>query len=211
MTFKKYNLEEILNTSSLEEIIVEYGVDLERSSNDYIAHCPFHDDVKTKSFRLYTNTNSWSCFGCRRGGTVFDFIMFYDEVPFGKAVETLAIRAGISASALGDLNISYTNIAYDYAELLKDIEIESVKLLRKKYFYLKTRCNIEQNNELYNKIDNIWKWYDATRVKFDKRILNLKYLKREERAVKEQETYTFLINKLKDFYQAFVKKTEELV
>ncbi len=35
-------------------------------------HCPFHDD-RTPSLRLYeTGHRGWFCFGCGRGGDVYD-------------------------------------------------------------------------------------------------------------------------------------------
>jgi hypothetical protein len=34
--------------------------------------CPFHDPDRTPSLQLYDD-GSWYCFGCRRGGSIYQF------------------------------------------------------------------------------------------------------------------------------------------
>jgi hypothetical protein len=50
--------------------------------------CPLHED-KNPSFIIYTDSNSWHCFSCNRGGSVIDFIMHLQGKTFVQAVKYL--------------------------------------------------------------------------------------------------------------------------
>jgi len=50
--------------------------------------CPFHNE-RTPSFKIYTDKNSFWCYGCSQGGTAVDYIMIRDDVDFLEAVKTL--------------------------------------------------------------------------------------------------------------------------
>lgn len=42
------------------------------------ARCPFSDHQdRTPSFVVWTETQTWKCFGCGRGGDVFSFLMYF--------------------------------------------------------------------------------------------------------------------------------------
>ena len=43
--------------------------------------CPFHNE-KTPSFTIFTETNSYYCFGCKIGGDVIDFVMKTQNLNF---------------------------------------------------------------------------------------------------------------------------------
>lgn len=62
-------------------------------------HCPAHVD-KTASLKIYIKTDSWSCFSCRRGGTVIDLYMHFMQVDFKTANQELAQMFGISTEPL---------------------------------------------------------------------------------------------------------------
>lgn len=53
-----------------------------------IGKCPFHEE-RTASFDIYRQTNSYFCFGCKKGGDVIDFIMRLRHISFMEAVEYL--------------------------------------------------------------------------------------------------------------------------
>ena len=86
-------LEQIKNSLDISEIIGD-RVKLRRSSRGYEGLCPFHDE-RTPSFHVYTDTQSYYCFGCHEAGNIFTFIMKTDNLTFPEAVKTLADRAGI--------------------------------------------------------------------------------------------------------------------
>jgi DNA primase len=57
--------------------------------------CPFHKE-KTPSFHVSDQKGLWYCFGCHRGGDIFDFIQEAENLSFSQAVIFLAKEAGIS-------------------------------------------------------------------------------------------------------------------
>jgi len=50
--------------------------------------CPFHTE-KDASFTIYTDQNSWYCYGCHNGGSVVDYVMMQQNVNFLEAVKVL--------------------------------------------------------------------------------------------------------------------------
>jgi len=63
-------------------------LDLKPSGRNFVALCPFHEE-KTPSFYLYTETNSFVCFGCQEKGDVIKFKMLLDGLDFKEAVNEL--------------------------------------------------------------------------------------------------------------------------
>ena len=57
--------------------------------------CPFHGE-KTPSFTVSEEKGIYHCFGCHAGGSVFHFLMQYDQLTFPEAVERVAKRYGIA-------------------------------------------------------------------------------------------------------------------
>jgi len=55
--------------------------------------CPFHDDEQTWSLTVYPETNSWYCFGCGRGGDIFNFLT-EKGMTFRQAFEWCKLRVG---------------------------------------------------------------------------------------------------------------------
>jgi hypothetical protein len=58
---------------------------LRKSSNNFISLCPLHNE-KTPSFYIYTNTNSFHCFGCGEGGDGIKLIRALNNYSFQEAV-----------------------------------------------------------------------------------------------------------------------------
>src|SRR4029077_7030369 len=59
------------------------------------ALCPFHQE-KTPSFTVSSQRQTFHCFGCGAGGSVFRFVMDYEHIDFPVAVHKLAARVGIA-------------------------------------------------------------------------------------------------------------------
>jgi len=53
------------------------------------AHCPFHHPDKEPSFKIYSETNRYYCFGCQASGDVIDLYMKLHNVDFPQAVRKL--------------------------------------------------------------------------------------------------------------------------
>ena len=85
--------EQIRDSLDIADIIGE-RVKLRRSSRGYSGLCPFHEE-DTPSFHVYTDTQSYYCFGCHEAGNIFTFLMKADNLSFPEALKILAYRAGI--------------------------------------------------------------------------------------------------------------------
>ncbi|MDP7088469.1 MAG: DNA primase [Dehalococcoidia bacterium] len=97
-------VDEVKSRSDILQVISEY-VDLDTSSHQPKALCPFHVE-RTPSFVIYPENGSWRCFGsCSEGGDVISFVMKRENMSFAQALENLADRAGIKREVF-DKNVS---------------------------------------------------------------------------------------------------------
>ena len=87
---------EIKQKVNLVDLIGE-TVQLRKAGTSYKGLCPFHGE-KTASFTVTPSRESWKCFGCGRGGDVFNFVMERDSIDFVEALRRLAQRAGVELS-----------------------------------------------------------------------------------------------------------------
>ncbi len=62
--------------------------------------CPFHSE-KTPSFTVTPEMGLFKCFGCGKGGDLFSFVQFRENVEFMEAMRMLADRAGVDLGAVG--------------------------------------------------------------------------------------------------------------
>jgi DNA primase len=92
-TIPTENIEQIAAANDIVEVIGSY-FPLKRAGSSYKALCPFHQE-KTPSFNVSSQRQSFHCFGCGAGGSVFRFVMDYEHLDFPSAVKKLAARAGI--------------------------------------------------------------------------------------------------------------------
>ncbi len=86
-------IEQIAAANDIVEVINSY-FPLKRAGANFKALCPFHQE-KTPSFHVSPQRQTFHCFGCGVGGSVFRFVMDYEHVDFPSAVRKLAARVGI--------------------------------------------------------------------------------------------------------------------
>jgi DNA primase len=87
-------IEQIAAGNDIVEVIGSY-FPLKRAGANFKALCPFHQE-KSPSFMVSPSRQTFHCFGCGAGGSVFRFVMDYEHVDFPAAVRKLAARAGIT-------------------------------------------------------------------------------------------------------------------
>jgi DNA primase len=86
-------IEQVAAANDIVEVIGSY-FPLRRAGSSYRALCPFHQE-KTPSFHVNPARQTFKCFGCGTGGSIFRFVMEYEHVDFPTSVRRLAARAGI--------------------------------------------------------------------------------------------------------------------
>jgi DNA primase len=93
-TIPSETIEQIAAANDIVEVIGSY-FPLKRAGTNFKALCPFHQE-KTPSFTVSPSRQTFHCFGCGVGGSVFRFVMDYEHTDFPSAVRKLAARSGIT-------------------------------------------------------------------------------------------------------------------
>jgi DNA primase len=86
-------IDEVRAATDIVDVISRY-IPLKHSGANYVAVCPFHPD-KSPSLTVWPGTQTFRCFGCGKGGTVFHFLVERERMSFPEAVRSLAREAGI--------------------------------------------------------------------------------------------------------------------
>jgi DNA primase len=86
-------IERIAASNDIVEVIGSH-FPLKRAGATYKALCPFHQE-RSPSFTVNSHKQLFKCFGCGAGGSVYRFVMLYENLSFIEAVRKLAARAGI--------------------------------------------------------------------------------------------------------------------
>ncbi|MBN2625916.1 MAG: DNA primase [Spirochaetales bacterium] len=92
--------EEIKEKINLVEYIGQF-VTLQNRSGRFMGCCPFHKE-KTPSFSVDPDRAYYYCFGCHKGGDIFNFMMEYEKLSFPEALEKAAAKAGVALEKNGD-------------------------------------------------------------------------------------------------------------
>ena len=80
--------EEIKRAANIVELIGQY-VQLKKAGQKYLGLCPFHSE-KDPSFTVSPERQMFHCFGCKKGGDIFNFWMEYHQTSFPQAMRDLA-------------------------------------------------------------------------------------------------------------------------
>lgn len=84
-------MDELYARTDIVSVVSNY-VSLKKDGRRYWGLCPFHNE-KTPSFSVNADLNLYHCFGCKAGGSVVQFVMEMERLPFLDAVKLLAERA----------------------------------------------------------------------------------------------------------------------
>ncbi|MGN5881875.1 DNA primase [Staphylococcus simulans] len=119
MRIEQSVINEIKDKTDILDLVSEY-VKLEKRGRNYIGLCPFHDE-KTPSFTVSEDKQICHCFGCKKGGNVFQFTQEIEGISFVEAVKELGERVNIKVD-VGNSN-EQNQIASDDLMMIKMHEL----------------------------------------------------------------------------------------
>lgn len=93
MAFPSAWMDELLAKNEIVSVISNY-IELKPKGRKLWGLCPLHGE-KTASFSVSPDKQLFYCFGCHAGGTVIQFIMDMERLPFIEAVQFLANRVSM--------------------------------------------------------------------------------------------------------------------
>lgn len=91
-------VEEIKEKLNIADVVGEY-VRLQKRGTNYKGLCPFHNE-KSPSFTVSEEKQFYHCFGCGKGGDVFQFLQDIEGVEFVEALRMLAKKTGVQLRAI---------------------------------------------------------------------------------------------------------------
>ncbi|HDJ3417298.1 TPA: DNA primase [Staphylococcus aureus] len=125
-------INEIKDKTDILDLVSEY-VKLEKRGRNYIGLCPFHDE-KTPSFTVSEDKQICHCFGCKKGGNVFQFTQEIKDISFVEAVKELGDRVNVAVDIEATQSNSNVQIASDDLQM-----IEMHELIQGFYYYALTK------------------------------------------------------------------------
>ena len=94
MLYPQYFIDDLKNRADIVRIIQPYAQDLKKKGANWMACCPFHQE-KTPSFSVNSNKGFYKCFGCGKGGSVYNFLMDIEGLNFPEAIQRVAEISGV--------------------------------------------------------------------------------------------------------------------
>ena len=96
--FPQTFIDDLRRQTDIVRVIQDY-VSLKKKGANWMACCPFHQE-KTPSFSVNPSKDIFYCFGCQKGGSIFNFVMEIERVSFPEAVRIVAEKAGMPLPAM---------------------------------------------------------------------------------------------------------------
>jgi DNA primase len=91
--FPQTFIDDLKRQADIVRVVQDY-VSLKKKGANWMACCPFHQE-KTPSFSVNPAKDIFYCFGCGKGGTVFNFVMEMERVSFPEAIRIVAEKANV--------------------------------------------------------------------------------------------------------------------
>jgi DNA primase len=100
MRYPQTFIDDLRRQADIVRVIQDY-VQLKKKGANWMACCPFHKE-KTPSFSVSPTKEIFYCFGCHKGGSVFNFVMEIERVSFPEAIKVVADKVGMPLPKLID-------------------------------------------------------------------------------------------------------------
>src|SRR5438876_2098853 len=100
MRFPQTFIDDLRRQADIVRVVQDY-VSLKKAGANWVARCPFHKETKP-SFSVNPAKEIFYCFGCQKGGSVFNFIMEIERVTFPEAIKIVAEKSGVPLPKMVD-------------------------------------------------------------------------------------------------------------
>src|SRR5688500_2319817 len=100
MRYPQIFIDDLKRQADIVRVVQDYVV-LKKKGANWMACCPFHKE-KTPSFSVSPAKEIFYCFGCHKGGSVFNFVMEIERVAFPDAIRIVAEKSGVPLPKLVD-------------------------------------------------------------------------------------------------------------
>ena len=100
MRFPQTFIDDLRRQADIVRVVQDY-VSLKKTGANWVARCPFHKETKP-SFSVNPAKDIFYCFGCQKGGSVFNFVMEIERVTFPEAIKIVAEKTGLPLPRMVD-------------------------------------------------------------------------------------------------------------
>ena len=100
MRYPQTFIDDLKRQADIVRVVGDY-VQLKKKGANWMACCPFHKE-KTPSFSVSPAKEIFYCFGCHKGGSVFNFVMEMERIAFPEAIKLVAEKSGVPLPKLVD-------------------------------------------------------------------------------------------------------------
>ncbi|HEX7331269.1 MAG TPA: DNA primase [Pyrinomonadaceae bacterium] len=100
MRYPQTFIDDLKRQADIVRVVQDY-VQLKKKGANWMACCPFHKE-KTPSFSVSPAKEIYYCFGCHKGGSVFNFVMEIERVNFPEAIKIVADKIGMPLPKMVD-------------------------------------------------------------------------------------------------------------
>ena len=100
MRYPQTFIDDLKRQADIVRVVQDY-VQLKKKGANWMACCPFHKE-KTPSFSVSPAKEIFYCFGCHKGGSVFNFVMEIERVAFPEAIRIVADKVGMPLPKMVD-------------------------------------------------------------------------------------------------------------
>ncbi|HZH91451.1 MAG TPA: DNA primase [Pyrinomonadaceae bacterium] len=100
MRFPQTFIDDLKRQADIVRVVQDY-VSLKKKGANWMACCPFHQE-KTPSFSVNPSKEIFYCFGCQKGGSVFNFVMEIERVSFPEAIKIVAEKVNMPLPEMQD-------------------------------------------------------------------------------------------------------------